>query len=417
MPSIPLALRVGSLVGALVATVAACDKEEAAPPTDAAAPSATQDLLQAAEEEQARAARPQKKGEATSAGERVKIAAGKLTAGSTPGDRGRDPSFEPALLEVELAAFEIDKLPHPNDPARAPRTGLSRDQAEAACKEVDGRLCTELEWEMACKGPDGQRYAGGDVWDPTCAKSPETCASGYGVLAMGGALREWTASNVQPIKEFLKREGAAVRGALADAADVDHRCAHRATVDPASSAPDLGFRCCYGAANEPVIRSPTWLATIRNADLPADRLSKLFASDRRLAAVASDIKYFRKESAVDTVMRRAKARKGGADGGTLPPNVEATTSPVIWNPAPGEELLLVTGQSGKRSFIVAFHVLPNERYRVGAAMILEDELGPIVLFYNPYVRRKLEWAMCWGCPAEAGFITYRDDNRVVITQE
>jgi hypothetical protein len=60
--------------------------------------------------------------------------------------------------------------------------------------------------------------------------------------------------------------------------------------------------------------------------------------------------------------------------------------------------------------------LPGDRHRVGAAMILKDELGPIVLAYNPYVRRKLEWSVCWQCSAETGFITYREDNRVVITQ-
>src|SRR5690606_17304488 len=89
-------------------------------PDAGAAPSASQSLLVADEEDQA-PARPQKKGAATRAGERLKIPAGKLVSGSTPGDRGRDPSFEPALVEVELTAFEIDLLPHPNDPAQRPK--------------------------------------------------------------------------------------------------------------------------------------------------------------------------------------------------------------------------------------------------------------------------------------------------------
>lgn len=408
--------RVPHAVCLCLALVACDDDDTQAHGVDAAVPSATTDLIEA-DEESAAPARPQKKGVAERADERVKIPAGKLVSGSTPGDRGRDPSFEPALVEVELTAFEIDKLPHPNDPQKPPTTGVTRERAAAMCGDKGGRLCTELEWEYACKGPDGQRYAGGDVWDEGCAKAPQTCASGFGVLALGGAMREWTSSNVLPIKEFLKNEGAAVRGAVADAADVDHRCAHRVSVDPESSSADLGFRCCYGDANEASIASPSWVATMRKADMPADELAKLLASNKRLAVVAKDIKYFREGPAKQTVLRRGKAKGGGEDAGTLPPNLEMTTGPSIWNPAPGEEILLVTGQSGKDSFIIAFHRLPGNRHRVGAAMILEDELGPIVFAFNPYVRRKLQWSVCWDCPAETGHITYRSDNRVVITQD
>ena len=90
--------------------------------------------------------------------------------------------------------------------------------------------------------------------------------------------------------------------------------------------------------------------------------------------------------------------------------------PDPWSPVPGEEILLVTGRSGKDSFIVAFHRLPDDRYRVGAAMIMKDEIGPVVLVGNPYVRRKLEWSTCWQCYGEMGNIRYRDENRVSITQ-
>src|SRR4030095_3533230 len=98
------------------------------------------------------------------------------------------------MLEVELGEFSIDRLPYPNDPAAPPLTGATRQRAQALCAERGGRLCHELEWERACKGPEDKPYRGGRVWDPTCAREPSTCASGLGVLAMGGALREWTAS-------------------------------------------------------------------------------------------------------------------------------------------------------------------------------------------------------------------------------
>jgi len=395
-----------------------CNRDAGESGTSAASASASaaRVLLEAADDTESADGGAQKRGAVERAGERAKIPEGKLVAGSTPGDRGREPTLEPALLEVTLAAFEIDKLPYPNDPAHKPLTGIDRKRAASLCGERDGRLCTELEWERACKGADEQSYAGAGAWEASCAESPNTCASGFGVLAMGAALREWTASDVLPIKK-LQRQAAAVRGARADAADVDHRCAHRVAVDPKAGADDLGFRCCYGERNEPTIPSPKWLATVRKVEMPPSRLQKMFGSNPRLKTISGDIKYFREESAAETVLRRGRAKGVEGDAGTPPPNTYLTASPIIWSPVPGEEILLVTGRSNKDSFIVAFHRLPDDRYRVGSAMIMEGELGPVVLIYNPYVRRKLHWATCWECYGETGNITYRTENRVTITQK
>ncbi len=403
----------------LVATalVWGCDDGDSAG-TSAQPSSATtsQALIEAPEEEETGAdgGGEQTKGSVAAAGEKATIPAGQLVAGSTPGDKGRDPVFEPALLAAELGAFDIDRLPYPNDPQQSPLTGVTRERATKLCAERQGRLCTELEWERACKGPDQQPYSGGTRWDGSCATAPETCASGFGVLAMGAAMREWTASDVLPIKK-LQPKAAAIRGAAVDAAGVDHRCAHRAAIDPGTEARDLGFRCCYGKANEPAIPSPGWLAAFRKAELPPSRLEQLFAGSARLAPLAKDIKYFRQEAAIATIMRRGTAR--GTDAGAPPPNMSMTTAPTVWNPVPGEEIVLVTGRSERDSFIVAFHRLPEDRYRVGAALIMKNELGPVVLIYNPYVRRKLHWATCWECYGATGNITYRLDNRVVITQK
>ena len=355
-------------------------------------------------------------GSAEKAGERVAIPAGKFFAGSTPGDPGRDPTLEAASLEVELGAFEIDKLPHPNDPKKPPIFGADRDQASELCVAAGGRLCTELEWERACKGVEGEAYAGAAAFAPGCAKNPETCASGFGVLAMGGAMREWTASDVAPIKGFRTHAAAAVRGARADAADVDHRCAHRVTVDAESSAPDLGFRCCYGARDAATIPSPELGAPFQETSFPPDRLAALFASNPKLEAFASEVKYFRKEAAIATVRKRGESR--APDAAAPAPADVLTTSPLLWNPVPGEELLVVAGQSaGDRAFVVVFHRLSGERLRVAAAFLMEAEQGPIVLSYNPNVRKKLGWAICWECSGEAGNISYRNENRVAITQK
>jgi hypothetical protein len=370
-------------------------------------------VLEAAENEAADAGARVKRATAFGTGERAEIPGGKFGAGSTPGDRGRDPALEPAGLEIELGGFAIDKYLYPNDPQKPALTGVTRGKASELCQAANGRLCTELEWERACKGPDENAYAGGASWDAACAKAPMSCASGFAVLGMGAALREWTASDVQPIENLQTAKAAAVRGARADASAVDHRCAHRVALDATSSGEDLGFRCCHGAPNAATIPSPQWKETFRKADLTTKQAAEMFATTPQLAGLGPDIGYFKEPDDVKDVVARS------ADGGIVdkPANVTLTTQPLLWNPVPGEEVLVVAGRAQKQSFIVAFYRLPGDRYRIASSFVMKDEKGPIVLGYSSYVRKKLSWATCWDCRGESGNITYRDDNRVVITQK
>lgn len=365
-------------------------------------------VLEAAENEASDAGAPQSKGK-VAAQARVEVPSGKMTAGSTPGDPGRDAVLEPALLEVELGGFSIDRYLYPNDPAKPPLTNVSRVKAEELCKDRGQRLCTELEWERACKGDEGRTYATGPQWDPACAKDPASCASTFGVAGMGAALREWTASDVLPI-ENMQAKAAAVRGARADAAPVDHRCAHRAAVDPGAAGADIGFRCCGGPPNAAQIPSPTWQQTFRRAELSPAEVAKMLASVPTLKDLASEVTFFKEPDDPHQVLTRG-------DAGAPPQNVTLTTSPLLWSPVPGEELLVVAGRAGKDSFVVAFHRLPGDRYRIGSSLWMKDEKGPVVLGFNGYVRRKLAWATCWECAGESGNVTYREDGRVVITQK
>jgi hypothetical protein len=207
----------------------------------------------------------------------------------------------------------------------------------------------------------------------------------------------------------MQPKAAAVRGARADAVGVDHRCAHRAAVDATVASDDIAFRCCRGAPNAASIPSPQWDQTFRRVDLTPAQAKEMFATVPQLAELGTDIAYFKEPDDLTIVLARG-------DAGT-PANTILTTSPLLWNPVPGEQVLVVAGRADKDSFIVAFYRLPGDRYRIASSFIMKDEKGPVVLGYNGYVRRKLTWGMCWECRGESGNITYRDDNRVVITQK
>jgi hypothetical protein len=336
----------------------------------------------------------------------VPIPAGKLVAGSVPGDLGRDAVLEPAELEVELGAFDVDRLPYPNELGKPPKLGVTRSEAGKLCEARGRRLCTELEWERACKGPEQTPYPGGAGADPRCASEPEKCASGFGVLAMG-SLREWTASDVAEVAGLVPR-GAAVRGAGKGAADVDRRCAKRASVSPESENDDVGFRCCGGERNAATIAAPEKKPVWQKTKLPAETLAEMLSTVPQLRKLTGPPKYF-DEAVIKDVLTRGKVEDT--------PGYTLTTEPLLWRPVPGEEVLLVTVRMGSDTVIVAFHRLPGDRHRLASSFVLKNEPAAAVLAYDTSVDNRLEWSTCWRCPGEGGRITFRDRGRVVITQE
>ena len=198
--------------------------------------------------------------------------------------------------------------PYPNDPAQPPRTDLPQKDAARLCAARGERLCSELEWEYACKGAHGDAYASGDAWDPACTREPATCSSDTGVLGLG-AIREWTASDVLPLEKD-DRPLPAVRGAAPGADLDDHRCAHRAAVSASAHTKDLGFRCCTGAANTAAIPAPKLGATARKIALEPKQVAEIFATIPQLASVGSQIRYFNEPDDTATVLRRGKTAQG-----------------------------------------------------------------------------------------------------------
>lgn len=382
-----------------------CDKKPQATASKRA--TATESGLMLPAEEQPDAGPTRKAEKQAAVNEQVRIPSGTLIAGSTPGDDGRDPLTEPVLLEVELGPYEIDKLPYPNDPSKPPRTGVTRDEARALCQERGQRLCTELEWEHACKGPSDDLYAAGDAWDPACAKDPNTCASGFGALAMGGAIREWTASDMA-LAEGDEKRRAVVRGAASSSDGVDHRCAHRTGIDATAKGADTGFRCCKGPPNAAAIPPPkSGEATFTRLPLDIKRVAKMVADVPKLAPYAKDLAFFNEEDSIKAVLSRG-------DAGAAKPGPVLTTSPILWTPVPTEEVVVMALKAKGASLILAFYRLSEDRYRLASSLVLKDETGPVVLSFTNFNKKRVSWSTCWECSGEQGATELRDGKRIVI---
>jgi serine/threonine protein kinase/formylglycine-generating enzyme required for sulfatase activity len=183
----------------------------------------------------------------------AKIAAGSFQFGAKASDDMRNYG-ELSARSVELPEYCIDYYEYPNSKSRVPIGSTSWSGAQAYCKRKGKRLCTEQEWEKACKGPGNKRFPYGNGYNPercntqdengndrelSAAKDFKRCRSGYVVFSMSGNVEEWTSDSFKP-----GTSSKAVKGGAVNRPDFASRCAARRGVSPGTRQSTLGFRCC-----------------------------------------------------------------------------------------------------------------------------------------------------------------------------
>jgi hypothetical protein len=341
-------------------------------------------------------------------GARIAIPAGRVLAGSLPGTPGRRPSREADEIAIALPAYEIDRLPFPNDPLAPPTLVASRAEAAALCESTGARLCTELEWERACESERNDRFAGGATFDPDRCGDPMACATREGVLRMGDRAPEWTASDV-PSASIRMGRTAVQRGARADAPAELHRCAARTFEVPADAAPS-SLRCCHGPAGSPSYPDVTMHREIRDLAVDRDAVRAALRATPQTAPYADSFVPYGIEEG-DRALARGDVGRGALGGWELAPG------PFAWSPSPGEEAWVLAGSAAGATLIAILYPLPDGRFAHAASLVLEGEEVPIAIARTPPSRTELQWSACWGCPGESGVIRFDDDAVIrVITR-
>lgn len=186
------------------------------------------------------------------------IPPGALVVGTPRDKKPRRPDRELPGEQIMLEGFYIDQLAYPNEEGAIPVTNVTRDEAAALCKERDKRLCSELEWERACKGPDNRTFEYGETYRAsTCDTGRPAqlrpggyhvgCLSDFGVRDLHGGPFEWTSSE---FARGLEGSWAAVRGGNGPDGEVMGRCANAEPENPSTKSGAIGFRCCAGNEND-----------------------------------------------------------------------------------------------------------------------------------------------------------------------
>ncbi len=177
----------------------------------------------------------------------IEIKKGSFNMGSQANDKMRGFGDLPWRTK-STRSYCVDMYEYPNQKGTRPTVNISWSKANSLCKQRGKRLCSETEWERACKGPRNLRFPTGNRSASSCnaggghlsaAGSFARCKSAYGIADMAGNAAEWTSSRWSPeIPDIV------VKGGTADQAAYTARCAARSNQGSNSRAPLLGLRCC-----------------------------------------------------------------------------------------------------------------------------------------------------------------------------
>lgn len=178
-----------------------------------------------------------------------RVSGGTFKMGKETAEEGT--AAEPLIMPRQVATFCIDEFEFPNQAGAEPRVDVSWEEARAECGNLGKRLCSEDEWEKACKGPGNLRFPYGAAFNTTACNTDgnagapaasgafQACRSGYGVADLSGNVAEWTSSSLGGGDRVRK-------GGAFDRQQPSVRCAAQVSAEPGSRSSSVGFRCCKG---------------------------------------------------------------------------------------------------------------------------------------------------------------------------
>lgn len=189
----------------------------------------------------------------------VRIKAGSFVQGSNTNDPARQELLERPQANVSYKTFCIDRYEYPNKKGQAPQKAVTYQTALGLCQKAGKKICTEKQWERACKGPGsvtnniqfpyGKTFSqthcnifkrnleGTKDYKPPVAGGFGSCKSPEGVFDLSGGVAEWTST-----QGLLSPQAHITKGGSFKTGRYPSRCS--SIREESGPSDDLGFRCC-----------------------------------------------------------------------------------------------------------------------------------------------------------------------------
>jgi len=149
-----------------------------------------------------------------------------------------------------------ERLVFPREKSMHPVVLVTWDDAAAYAKWKNKRLPTAMEWEKAARGPAGNVWPWGNVWDPEKSNSAESGygdttpvdqfkagKSYYGVYDTVGNVWQWCLDKVESTEESHPDPLRVLRGGSWKSPVFYCRGAVKYAMDPERASDNFGFRC------------------------------------------------------------------------------------------------------------------------------------------------------------------------------
>jgi hypothetical protein len=150
-----------------------------------------------------------------------------------------------------IKPYCIDKWEYPNRIGSLPQTDITWAEAADSCRMAGKHLCTEDQWQAACRGKFGYAFPYGREYQKgRCnTESPDLsyvgdnvpCVSQYGVFDMSGNVYEWTSTNYSDKNTDKK----VMLGGNHYLGQKNSCCDTRQWEWHNNRSKQLGFRCCH----------------------------------------------------------------------------------------------------------------------------------------------------------------------------
>ena len=180
--------------------------------------------------------------------------------------------YQEKVAAEDAGEEDLEKVKHWNaNIAGEPIQNITWDEARTECESAGKRLCSELEWEKACKGPENSSFSYGDDYKAgSCLPSGFTagdkvnsnsaCSNDWGAFGLSGGIREWTSTGLGD--NYVVKPGTIGHDL------VGTRCAGRDDRSANFSQVHIGVRCC--ADPGPAAPAEDAAAPAEDATAPAE---------------------------------------------------------------------------------------------------------------------------------------------------